>query len=106
MSKKNTEFLSKVSKIFHISDIHIWKESKRYDEYVYVFNGLENILKNAPRGSIMVITGDILNNGSNVSSETYDLLRKLFDMSDIMPIILILENHDIIQKILDDSENN
>lgn len=89
-----------VKYIIHISDIHICKG--RFDEYRIVFNNLKIFLEKCEKGTILIITGDILDTGSFTSDEEYKLLKKLFNMCNILPIIFILGNHDWHGQNIDD----
>ena len=87
-----------ISKLYHISDIHI----RRYDrqvEYAHVFNNLYEYLKTvANKNSLIVITGDIFHAKDNLTPDciinTYGFLKSL---SNIMPVIMILGNHDMVE---------
>ena len=93
--------IKKVSKIFHISDVHIRLYS-RFDEYQIVFNNLYQFLDEKKRqledvnlNGIIVITGDLLHSKNQLSPEcilfTYKFLKAL---ADIFPTFLIAGNHD------------
>jgi DNA repair exonuclease SbcCD ATPase subunit/DNA repair exonuclease SbcCD nuclease subunit len=87
-----------VSKVYHISDIHIRLYS-RFDEYNTVFNNLYTFLRNKKseesENGIIVITGDLLHSKNQLSPEciliTYNFLKEL---AEIFPTFLIAGNHD------------
>ena len=90
---------TKISNIFHLSDIHIRLYS-RIEEYNYIFNKLYKFLiqykkNNKPENNLIVITGDLLHSKNELSPEsimlTISFLKKL---TTIYPVILIAGNHD------------
>lgn len=85
-----------VSKIFHLSDIHI-RVYKRHEEYKNTFDRLfGSIENNKDDNSICIVTGDIVHSKINTSAEMFDLLRYFLDsLSDIVPTYIILGNHDM-----------
>ena len=89
------DYKSKITKIFHISDIHI-RLQKRHDEYKKVFANLYASLKEeAIPGGIIVITGDILHSKTELSPECVALTADFFQkLSKIMPLIIMAGNHD------------
>jgi DNA repair exonuclease SbcCD ATPase subunit len=87
-----------INNIYHISDIHIRKRS-RHDEYLEVFNRLIDLFNNHldkyGRDFIIVITGDIMHDKSELVPESVDMLRQfLVMMSDITEVVMIIGNHD------------
>lgn len=87
-----------ITHLFHLSDIHISKNNERHDEYMEVFNTLYDMLKNDNdiANSLIVITGDIIHEKTQLSSSQILLLKDFFvNLSNIAPVILILGNHDI-----------
>lgn len=91
---------NKITHIIHISDIHV-RRSTRFDEYNIVFKNLYRNLKEFKKihnNSLIVITGYIVHNKSDLSPEciltTWDFLDTL---SKIYPIVLICGNHDIVE---------
>ena len=83
-----------ITKIIHISDIHI--RNDRIDEYKIVFDNLINELKNiiSYDDSLIVITGDILDKYIH-EYNTINLLKYLFhELSNLCEIITIIGNHD------------
>ena len=86
--------ISKIDKIFHISDIHI-RTLKRHGEYREVFNNMyKHITDNATPNSIVVCTGDIVHSKLDMSPELIQILVEFFDGFTI-PTIVILGNHDM-----------
>jgi DNA repair exonuclease SbcCD ATPase subunit len=90
----NTE--KTIEKIYHLADIHIEYNTSRYEEYKTVFKRLYNKLKEDPTNALCVICGDIVHDKSKLSSSQVQLLTDLFiNISNIMPIVVIIGNHDI-----------
>lgn len=85
-----------VSKIFHISDVHI-RVYQRHAEYEFVFEELfDYIEQNKDDDSIILITGDIVHSKLNTSAEMFSLLYNfLYKLSKIAPTYVILGNHDL-----------
>jgi ArsR family metal-binding transcriptional regulator len=55
----NIKEIKKITKIFHVSDIHI-RMNKRHDEYRNVFQNLYNYIKeNKDDESLVCILGDV-----------------------------------------------
>lgn len=97
MEKK--KYVSK--KIIHISDLHISNDNDKDDEYNDVFNKLFISLKKNKinrKSSLIVITGDILNNYNLNGSSINILINFLNNLSEITNILLIEGNHDIDEK--------
>ncbi len=93
---------SKISKLYHISDIHI-RLQKRHDEYKKVFNNLYNNLKDEVKNNLggdsskglIIITGDILHSKTELSPECVSLTADFFQkLSKIMPLVIMAGNHD------------
>jgi DNA repair exonuclease SbcCD ATPase subunit/UDP-2,3-diacylglucosamine pyrophosphatase LpxH len=84
-----------ISKIFHVSDIHI-RLSKRHEEYELVFQRLYDFIeKNKDKDSVIFLGGDIVHNKIELSPEMVLLTAKfLKSCADILPTILIQGNHD------------
>lgn len=84
-----------ITKIFQISDIHI-RLYKRHKEYEQVFKRLfQYIEETKTEESIIVITGDVVHNKTDMSPEMIQLTSKfLKGCADILPTILIPGNHD------------
>jgi DNA repair exonuclease SbcCD ATPase subunit len=101
------EYNTNITKLYHISDLHI-QLYKRHEEYQEVFNNLLTYLKdekkkyNIPETTnknisiIALITGDILHSKSDLSPEcvqlTYNFLKSV---SNLMPLVIIPGNHDV-----------
>ena len=92
--KKIQSTISKIDKIFHVSDIHI-RTLKRHTEYREVFqNMFDYINSNATKNSIAVVTGDIVHSKLDMSPELVQMLINFFKGFTI-PTIVILGNHDM-----------
>ena len=92
--KKIESTISKIDKIFHVSDIHI-RTLKRHTEYREVFqNMFDYINSNATKNSIAVVTGDIVHSKLDMSPELVQMLINFFKGFTI-PTIVILGNHDM-----------
>lgn len=87
--------IKEVSKIFHISDVHI-RNYRRRDEYMKVFLNLrEYILQNKTDNSIIFLGGDVVHSKLDMSPELVDMVSKLLVMlANISPLLIILGNHD------------
>jgi len=87
--------MNKVSKIFHISDIHI-RNFKRHSEYRRVFNKLyDYIEKNKDEGSIIYLGGDIVHSKNEITPELIELTSSFLNKcASILPTVLIAGNHD------------
>jgi len=84
-----------VSKIFHVSDVHI-RLYKRHKEYEQVFKRLfQYIEETKDENSIIFLGGDIVHSKTDMSPElikvTSNFLKRC---ADILPTILICGNHD------------
>lgn len=84
--------------LYHISDIHI-RKTERHKEYMEVFSRLvARIEMERPNESLIVLTGDIMHDKSEMVPESVDMLKKfLLMLSDITELVLIIGNHDINQ---------
>ena len=85
-----------INKIYHISDIHISKYD-RHNEFRNVFNNLFKLINNDVKkeDSLIVITGDILDRGMDLSPECIELLQDLYiSLTNICDVITINGNHD------------
>lgn len=92
----NLESDKKVSKIYHLADIHI-RYLERHSEYYLVFKRLMEYIENDKdnKEAVMVISGDLFHNRDRFIGETI----KLFDtfiksITAIVPVFLIVGNHD------------
>ena len=101
------EYSTHITKLYHLSDLHI-QLYKRHNEYQEVFNNVldyikkekklygipEQTNKNIP--IIALITGDILHSKSDLSPEciqlTYNFLKAV---SSLIPLVIIPGNHDV-----------
>lgn len=82
--------------LYHLSDIHIRKESHRVTEYITVFDNLYNIISKDPSPKVIVICGDILHQGSNITPNVIHQTKYFFKkLTDLCDVILIPGNHDI-----------
>jgi len=92
--KKIQSTITKIDKIFHVSDIHI-RTLKRHTEYREVFqNMFDYINSHATENSIAVVTGDIVHSKLDMSPELVQMLVNFFNGFTI-PTIVILGNHDM-----------
>ncbi len=92
--KKIQSTITKIDKIFHVSDIHI-RTLKRHTEYREVFqNMFDYINSHATKNSIAVVTGDIVHSKLDMSPELVQMLINFFKGFTI-PTIVILGNHDM-----------
>src|SRR5437868_4765580 len=88
--------------IYHISDIHIQRDTYRNSEFEKVFAAtalnITNHIKNNSNESqsLIVLTGDIIDFKLNVSVNGIKMLTTFLTlMSDICDIIIICGNHDV-----------
>jgi len=92
--KKIDSHITKIDKIFHVSDIHI-RTLKRHTEYREVFENMQKyIAANSTENSIAVVTGDIVHSKLDMSPELVQMLVDFFNGFKI-PTIVILGNHDM-----------
>ena len=92
--KKIESTISKIDKIFHVSDIHI-RTLKRHTEYREVFkNMFTYINSHSTENSIAVVTGDIVHSKLDMSPELVQMLVDFFN-GFVIPTIVILGNHDM-----------
>ena len=81
--------------IAHLSDIHI-RKTRRHEEYKIVLENLVASLESLPIDRI-VLAGDLLHNKTDLSPEAVQLASDYLDrLSDIVPVDLILGNHDCV----------
>lgn len=87
--------ITKVNKIFQVSDIHI-RIFKRKDEYEKVFRNLySEISSRFDENSIIVITGDLFHNKLEMGPEQIELATDfLKSLANIGTTIIIAGNHD------------
>ena len=92
-----------ITKIYHISDIHI-RLTERHTEYTEVFTRLYSALSKEKESdlannidSILIITGDIYHAHSSSKPDCDRILQDfLFNLQNIMPLIIIPGNHDLL----------
>jgi DNA repair exonuclease SbcCD ATPase subunit len=91
----NIKEIKKITKIFHVSDIHI-RMNKRHDEYRNVFQNLYNYIKeNKDDESLVCILGDVLHSKVEISPESINETQLFIkSIADICPTLMILGNHD------------
>ena len=86
--------LDKVDYVVHVSDIHI-RLTKRHEEYREAFAKFYDFLRNTPKNTIVINTGDTLHSKIDLSPEAVQLTTEfLKNCADIRPTILIAGNHD------------
>lgn len=87
-----------ISKIYHISDIHI-RLYKRHKEYNDVFDKLfKYIYDTKDDDSAIVLAGDIVHSKTDMSPELVSIVSKFLKRcADCCPTILIAGNHDFLQ---------
>ncbi|RYX78191.1 hypothetical protein EON71_01300, partial [bacterium] len=88
----------RVEYIYHLSDIHI-RPRDRHNEYNEVFTQtlvtLKKNINNKINKSLIVLTGDIVHNKTDMSPELISILSKfLNDLANIADVIMIPGNHD------------
>lgn len=85
-----------ISRIFHISDVHI-RNLKRHKEYKIVFKRTANFIKSElQHGDIIFIGGDIVHAKTDMTPELIQEVHDFFKlMADIAPTIVITGNHDM-----------
>ena len=88
--------------IYHISDLHFSnKNSNNYEEYMQIQKQLISHISQDQTNKILVITGDLTNEGDRSTSRNrLVLLNFLITMSKYCEILLIAGNHDINMKNL------
>ena len=91
----SSEEVRKYERIIHLSDIHI-RMNERHEEYRQCFNELYKKLETYEKStSIIVLTGDILNERTGLSAETIILCTEfLKKLSSILKTVMIAGNHD------------
>lgn len=90
-------------RIAHLADIQV-RYGKRHDEFKTVFQRTcEDLLKQEP--DRIVVAGDIFHDKVKLSPSSIELVSKfLFDLSDIAPTDVILGNHDLNLKQLEQGD--
>jgi DNA repair exonuclease SbcCD ATPase subunit len=86
----------KIKQIIHVSDIHISKNASRHQEYSEVFERLYDSIKHVSTDTLIVVTGDITHEKSQLSPDQISLVKDFFIMlSSVTNVICIIGNHDI-----------
>jgi DNA repair exonuclease SbcCD ATPase subunit len=88
----------KVKRIYFLSDIHIKNDPSRNIEYYSVLKNLFKYYKKEKVNSddLIVITGDIMDNGYAVSGNAIEMVKYLYvNLSKFCPVVSILGNHDL-----------
>jgi DNA repair exonuclease SbcCD nuclease subunit len=95
MNENYSDESKKYERIIHLSDIHI-RMNERHEEYRQCFNELYKKLETYDKKtSIIVITGDILNERTGLSAETIILCTEFLKrLASILKTVLIAGNHD------------
>lgn len=85
-----------ISKIYHISDVHI-RTYTRHREYKEVFERVFKYIKDTKdEDSIIVLGGDIVHSKTDLSPELVQTVTAfLKGCADLLPTVLILGNHDL-----------
>ena len=82
--------------IYHLADIHIRLDFRRYNEYIEVFNRLYDKIKNEKEEYIIVVCGDILHSKNELSPEVVQLTMNFFkNLGNLSDVFVIMGNHDI-----------
>jgi exonuclease SbcC len=87
-----------VNRIYFLSDIHIKNDASHNDKYYSVFDNLFKFYKKEKvnQDDVIVITGDIMDNGYAVSGNAIEMAKKVYiNLSNFCPVISILGNHDL-----------
>ena len=97
----------KMKHIVHISDVHI-RKNERDEEYREVFDTLSTQLLNLqfdPETTIIVLTGDILNDKLMLGT-TVSLIKYFFvTLTDIAPVAVLIGNHEKNKNNLDEIDS-
>jgi len=85
-----------IKTIYHISDIHIHMNNRRYAEYKIVFERLYEEIKKDLTDAIIVLTGDIIDSNSHLHADQVEFLKDFFvGLTNLTDLIVIIGNHDI-----------
>ena len=98
IKKKNLEYSNNksVKVIYHLADIHIRLDFRRYNEYTEVFNRLYKKIREEEQEFIVVICGDILHSKNELSPEVVQLTINFFkSLGNITDLFIIMGNHDV-----------
>ncbi len=85
-----------INNIYHIADVHI--RTDRHIEYRSVFKRLYKYLKedSKSKNGLIVICGDLVHDKTETTQQANMLLQEfLLKLSEILPVIIILGNHDM-----------
>ena len=95
--------------IIHLADIHIRSGSEtnsRYQEYLQVFNNLQESLQSknfTKKNSIILVSGDIFHNKNKIENFGLHLFKTFINiLKKITTTIIIPGNHDFLQQYPDD----
>ena len=94
MNKLNSYSMQKPKKIFHLSDVHIFR-NKRHQEHREV---IDNLIKTIIDENIelVYIGGDVVDSKSRLSPEQISVAAYFFlNIANTVPIVMIPGNHDI-----------
>lgn len=96
-----------ITKVIHLSDIHIRTGNKtisRYVEYIDVIEKLISKLKEYEyENTIVIITGDLFHNKNTIESYGIDIFNKLIiELTNLTTIYIIRGNHDYRQDYIGD----
>ena len=93
---------SEIKYLYHLSDIHIQRDSVRNKEFEDVFKktakqiGDHLKLNSNSSQALIVLTGDIIDFKLNISVNAITVLTNFFKLlSDIADVIVICGNHDV-----------
>lgn len=86
--------INKPKRIFHIADIHIFR-NKRHQEHREVIDNLIQVIKDS-KADIVYIGGDVVDSKSRLSPEQISVAQYFFmNIANTVPIVMIPGNHDI-----------
>jgi len=81
--------------IYHISDIHIMNDVTRHTEYRHVFDNLYAEIQKNTNDSVIVITGDVVENKTTLKPKCIKLLKEFYmNLTNLCDVITIIGNHD------------
>jgi DNA repair exonuclease SbcCD ATPase subunit/DNA repair exonuclease SbcCD nuclease subunit len=90
---------TEIQYVYHISDVHIRTNTKRHGEYREVFertySKLKSLIGSNKKMSLIVLTGDIMDNKTELSPEAIYVAYHFFKtLNEIASVVLIPGNHD------------
>lgn len=90
--------ITEIKYVYHLSDIHI-RILYRKREYEQIFEKTKEKLKELVGPNIdnvlIVVTGDIMHNKTELSPEAFDMANYFFtNLAEVAPVIIIAGNHD------------